>query len=529
MEKIVMSSINRRKPASIALVVIALILCSVARGSDAQSPGAYDKYILTPAPGPRPRINGPNVFGSRPGNPFIYRIPCTGRRPMTFAAVKLPPSLRLDPKTGIITGTTPTEAGTFAITLKAKNELGESSREFRLVAGDKLALTPPMGWNDWYIHYDRVTDAHMRQAADVMISSGLADAGYMYVNIDDCWMKKRGDLPLRDANKIILTNEKFPDMKALTDYIHSKGLRAGLYTSPGEWTCGGYTGAYKREKLDAETFAGWGFDFLKYDWCSYSGSEEFIISGNRKDQRKRYMRPYTRMGDILKSLRRDIVFNLCQYGMENVWEWGAAAGGNSWRTTGDLGLEQGSHLPGFYSIGMSNAKHYEYARPGEWNDPDYILIGWVGNAHGMGEGKPTDLTPDEQYSYMSMWSLMASPLIFSGDMAKLDAFTLNVLTNAEVIEVDQDPLGMQARIVRQTPDVFILAKPLEDGAVAVGLFNLTDKKMKISATWSDLGITRESVVRDLWRQKHIGNFNGEFSADVAPHGVSMVRITPARM
>ena len=231
------------------------------------------------------------------------------------------------------------------------------------------------------------------------------------------------------------------------------------------------------------------------------------------------------MWNNLQSLQRDIVFNLCQYGMGEVWKWGGQVG-HCWRTTGDLGLEKGAQLPGFYKIGLSNAQHWQYARPGAWNDPDYILIGWVGDAHGMGQGKPTTLTPNEQYSYMSMWCLMAAPLIFSGDMAKLDAFTLNILCNAEVIAVDQDSLGQQARIIKQTSDEFILVKDLEDGSKAAGMFNLSTTARKLSLSWGDLGLDARQRVRDLWRQKELGTYDKAFGAEVAPHGVLLVRLRP---
>ena len=476
-----------------------------------------EKMMLTPRPGPEPKINGPRLFGARPGRPFVYRIPCTGRRPMVFSVDDLPAGLKLDPQTGIITGDVPEAPGDYPLVLRVKNTLGSDVRLFTIIVGDTLALTPPMGWNSWYIHYARVTEQHMRDAADAMIESGMADFGYMYINIDDCWMKKKGDEPYRDAEDAVLPNSKFPDIEGMVDYIHANGLRAGVYISPGPWTCAGYVGSYEHEEIDARKFADWGFDFLKYDWCSY----EQVATG---EGRQRLQRPYKQMGDILKTLDRDIVLNLCQYGMGEVWEWGGEVGGHCWRTTGDLGPVQGGLLPGFYHIGLSNARHFKYARPGQWNDPDYILIGWVGDARNMGQGQPTNLTPNEQYSYMSMWCLMAAPLIFSGDMARLDDFTLNVLCNAEVIDIDQDPLGRQARIVAQTDETLILAKPLEDGSLAVGLFNLAEIEQRIAVRWTDLGLEGGRVVRDLWRQRDLGRFDEQYEALVGRHGVMLVRI-----
>ena len=511
------------------LLLNLFLVCAALTAVHADTNMVEEAVILTPPASHEPRINGPLAYGVRPGSPFLYRIPCTGDRPIQFSAKNLPAGLTLDAQSGIITGNIST-AGTNLVTLIAHNARGKAKREFRIIVGNTLALTPPMGWNSWYIHYNRVSDALMRQSADQMISSGMADYGYQYVNIDDCWMKKKGDEPYREADGTLLPNARFPDMKDLADYIHGKGLKAGLYTSPGPWTCGGYTGAYQHEAQDAQRFAEWGFDFLKYDWCSYSqifktGDPRLTNTVSMQEAKgvAGYKFPYELMSGELQKLNRDIVFNLCQYGKAEVWKWGGNVG-NSWRTTGDLGLARGATLPGFYKIGFSNAQHWEYARPGAWNDPDYILIGWVGDAHGMGEGTRTTLTPNEQYSYMSLWSLMAAPLIFSGDMAKLDPFTLNVLCNSEVIDVDQDPLGRQAKILRQTDSEFVLVKELEDGSKAVGLFNLGEDPAKLSISWAELGISGRQEVRDVWRQKDLGKFRKEFQTEVPRHGVAFVKI-----
>jgi alpha-galactosidase len=506
-----------------ALIIFSTMVLNHALYCQETKQNDYSEYILTPPPPSSPRISGPKVYGVRPGNPVIYRIPCTGLRPINFRVENMPEGLKLNRDLGIITGSIP-DPGTYEMEICASNSKGEFCRKLTIKVGDKLAVTPPMGWNSWYIHYDRISDQLMRQAADQMIATGMADYGYQYVNIDDCWMIKvksndpeTGGKP-REKNGKIRTNARFPDMRSMTDYIHSQGLKAGIYISPGPSTCAGYQGSYNHEQLDAETFSEWGFDFLKYDWCSYSKK----AGGKTVEHLKK---PYQKMWDILSGLDRDIVLNLCQYGMGDVWKWGAEVG-HCWRTTGDLGLEMRKGLPGFYSIGMRNAEHWVYAQPGGWNDPDYILIGWVGNAREMAEGTPTDLTPYEQYSYMSMWSLMAAPLIFSGDMAKLDAFTLNVLCNHEVIEVNQDPLGKQARIIRKTETEFILAKELEDGSLAVGLFNLKDEEASLNIGWDELMISGDRILRDVWRQEDIGNYNNSFETPVAPHGVMMLRLLP---
>lgn len=484
-----------------------------------------EAVILTPKPSPAPRINGPRIVGCRPGNPFIFRIPTTGERPMAFSAENLPASLLLDAAAGIITGTNPPR-GEYRVTLRAKNPHGEATRVLRIASGDTLALTPPMGWNHWYTHYDRITDALMREAADVMVRTGMADVGYQYVSIDDCWMnadKNKDPLrngPFRDAQGNILPNKHFPDMKAMTDYIHSKGLKAGTYTSPGPKTCAGFAGAYQHEAQDAKQFADWGFDFLKYDWCSYGN----VAKKETGTDLEKFKKPYKQMGDLLKQQQRDIVFNLCQYGMGKVWEWGAEVGGHCWRTAGDLGFE----LDRIFPVALKNAEYRAWSKPGAWNDPDYIQIGYIGNARGMGDPKPCPLTPNEQYSFMSLWCLSAAPLFFSGHMGKLDEFTVNVLCNAEVIDVDQDPLGQCARVVTLDEDAFLMVKDLEDGAKAVGLFNRGELETSVTAKWADLGVTGKQNLRDLWRQKDLGGFENEFKANVPRHGVIMLRVEAAR-
>jgi len=491
-----------------------------------------ERVILTPKPGPAPRINGPAVYGCRPGRPFIYRIPCTGDRPIEFAATDLPASLNLDAKKGILTGRAPKERGKYAVTLRAKNGAGRDERQFTIVVGDTLALTPPMGWNDWYTWYNRITAEDMREAADAMIASGMADVGYQYVNIDDCWMVKPGS---KDANlaaeprgpdEPIRPNKRFPDMKALADYVHAKGLKIGLYTSPGPRTCAGYEGTWQHERVDAEQFADWGFDFLKYDWCSYG---RVARKHNLGEGLERLQRPYRKMYKIFKSLDRDIVYNLCQYGMGNVWEWGAEVGGNCWRTTGDLGLGTARRLPACFRVGLSNSQHWKHAGPGHWNDPDYILIGYVGNARRHdAPPKMAPLTPNEQYAYMSMWCLMAAPLFYSGDITRLDAFTRNVLCNPEVIAVDQDPLGRQARPVVQTDEALVLAKPMADGSLAVGLFNLAEVERRMAVSWEQVDLDGPCRVRDLWRQKDLDDADGRFAAKVKRHGVMLVRLWPKK-
>ena len=490
------------------------------------SAGQSPSEIRTPRPPESPRINGPKIYGVRPGHPFLYRIPCTGDRPIRFSVAGLPSSLHLDSASGIITGTAPAAPGQFMLTLRAKNAKGKTSRPFKIVVGDTIGLTPQMGWNDWYTFYAHPSDSLVRGAADAMVASGMADFGYQYVDMDDAWERKPGSTdpqlggPPRDANGNILPNAHFPDMSSLTAYIHSLGLKAGIYSGPGPLTCARFEASYQHESADAHQIAAWGFDLLKYDWCSY---RTIAKSNDLADLEL----PYRKMSGFLREQDRDIVLNMCQYGMGDVWKWGREVGGNSWRTTGDLGAVRGGALPGFYAVAFANAEHSAFAGPGGWNDPDYILIGTVGDAlNSARPAKPTALTAGEQYSYMSMWSLMASPLFFSGDMSKLDPFTLNILCNAEVIDIDQDSLGKQAKIVRKTDQEFILAKPLEDGSVAVGLFNLTQQPRTLSFDYAEVGASGRQRVRDVWRQKDIGSFANSFKGQVGAHDVLLVKLTP---
>ncbi|MGE5358773.1 MAG: putative Ig domain-containing protein [Bacteroidales bacterium] len=521
----------RRHLAAVLAAACALLVAQLVVTASRPEPDV-EPGILTPPSPHEPSINGPAVYGVRPGRPFLFRIAATGDRPMRFVARNLPAGLRLDPSSGIISGTiTSRDVKAYAVSLSATNARGSAERAFRIVVGDTLALTPPMGWNDWYTFYEHPSDVLMRKAADIIVQSGMADHGYQYVNIDDSWMGKAGAAepelqgPARDERGMINPNKRFPDMKGMTAYIHGLGLKAGIYTSPGPQTCAGFYGAYQHEALDLARFVEWGFDFLKYDWCSYGD----VAPKGSAPEPERLQKPYRMMGKLVAEQPRDIVFNLCQYGMGEVWTWGGEVGGHSWRTTGDLGLEKDSRLPGFYSVGFKNAEHAEYARPGRWNDPDYILIGYVGNAHSINDPpRPTTLTPHEQYSYMSMWALMAAPLFYSGDITRLDPFTLNVLCNAEVIAIDQDVLGRQARIVRKTDDEFVLAKALEDGSLAVGLFNLSETRRRVSVTMSELGISKEQRVRDVWRWKDVGKFLDTYGAEVGRHGVALVRMWPVQ-
>jgi len=473
----------------------------------AYAPPQEPAVVLTPKPAAAPRLNGAKVFGVRSGSPFLFTIPASGERPITFAADHLPAGLQLDPETGRITGVLK-DRGANIVTLSAQNAHGRAERALKIVCGDTIALTPPLGWNSWNCFACDVNEANVRAAADAMVSSGLIQHGWNYINIDDCWEAGR------DADGRILSNEKFPDMKALTEYVHGKGLRIGLYSSPGPKTCAGREGSYRHEAQDARRYAEWGFDYLKYDWCSYGQIKPH-------PSHEELLAPYQVMRAALNQVPRDIVYSLCQYGMGNVWEWGAQVGGNCWRTTGDI-TDSWSSMSG---IGFGQAGHEKFAGPGHWNDPDMLVVGYVGWSAKV---RPSHLTPNEQYTHISLWCLLCSPLLIGCDMTRLDDFTLGLLTNDEVLEVSQDSLGRQAARVSKDGSLEVWAKDLEDGAKAVGLFNRGDDAATVTARWSELGLAGKQTIRDLWRQQDLQTSTGEFQTSVPRHGVVLVKITPTK-
>jgi alpha-galactosidase len=462
-------------------------------------------YILTPYVKAKPRINGPDVFGERPGNPFLYKIPATGQKPLVYKADGLPAGLKLDEATGIITGAV-NDKGDYQVTLTVSNKLGSNTKKFIIKISDLIGLTPALGWNSWNAWGLTVNDKKVRISANAM-SDKLSAHGWNYINIDDGW-----EAASRNSNGGIVPNEKFPDMKGLTDYVHSLGLRMGIYSSPGPKTCGGYLGSWQHEDQDAKTYGDWGIDYLKYDWCSYS---EVTSSKPTLDDMKK---PYQVMRASLDKVHRDILFSFCQYGMGDVWKWGAETGGNSWRTTGDIEDTWKS----LSSIGFSQDKTAPYAQPGHFNDPDMLVVGKVG----WGDSQHnTRLTPDEQYTHISLWSLLSAPLLIGCDMGHLDSFTLNLLTNDEVLAIDQDALGKEARQTIKNDVYQVWIKELKDGSKAMGIFNTSDKYQTIRLNKAETGLGGYSKVRDVWQQKYLITAGPELITKVPPHGVVLVKVS----
>jgi len=359
-----------------------------------------------------------------------------------------------------------------------------------LAQGEGLARTPPMGWNSWNHFECKVTATDVRSAADAIVANGMKAAGYIYVNIDDCWQGKR------DEKGVLHPNEKFPDMKGLADYVHSKGLKVGIYSSPGPKTCAGFEGSFGHEEQDARMYGEWGIDYLKYDYCSFQGDVDAQIAAYRK------------MHDGLLKTGRPIVFSLCQYGMDRVWAWGPGVGGNLWRTTEDISDDYVSMA----YIGFGQEGLDRFAGPGHWNDPDMLEIG---------NGK---MNHDEYLTHMSLWCMLAAPLLAGNDLSKMTAETLDILTNPEVVAVDQDQAGIQGYPVAQEGPLEVWVKPLWDGGKAVGLFNRGESAMPVTAHFRDIGIGDQASVRDLWAKRDLGVVRDRFTAVVPKHGVVLVKV-----
>ncbi len=542
----------------------------------AEAPVMLPKSI--PADG-KPQINGPRIASGNLGHIFLYKLPATGDAPLTYSADNLPAGLTLDAQTGVITGTLKTPVST-ATTFHVKNAQGEATKQIVLVVGDhKLALTPPLGWNSWNCWGLTVSDARVRAAADGFFNSGLVNHGFQYVNIDDGWEIQGSGPNTRNADGTIIVNNKFPNMKALGDYIHSKGLKFGIYSGPGPTTCGGYCASWQHEEQDATSWASWGVDYIKYDWCNYTN----VVRRATPEDTKTYRinntvtiafddlkTPYRVLRKAIDKQDRDIVLSLCQYGWGNVWEWGAEDGinGNLWRATGDITDTWAS----MSNIGFAQNGHEQYAAPGHWNDTDMLVVGKVGWGN---TPRANRMTQNEQITHITLWSILAAPMLLGCDLTQLDEFTINLMSNDEMLAVNQDPAGRQgwriaamdlngAAVLAPAPASApatapatgtapargrgrggagnpqnnapkqVWARPLLDGTYAVGLFNLDNAPGKVSISLKDLAAGLKTTipgpvpVRDIWQLKNLDPASDVISAEVPRHGVVFLKIGAPR-
>jgi alpha-galactosidase len=464
--------------------------------------------ILTPQPGVKPRLTGPKVFGLRPDSPILFRFTATGAKPIRFSAKGLPEGIVLDENTGILKGSS-TRSGSFPIEVMASNAQGTNSRTWTLKIGNELCLTPPLGWNSWNCWGMSVDADKIRKAGKAMVASGLADHGWSFINIDDGWQGETRD---PETGVILSDPQKFPDMEKLATDIHEMGLKIGLYSSPGTLTCGKKLGSLGHEEIDAQTYARWGYDYLKYDYCSYSQ----VV---KMDSRKPYFgkRPYKIMQEALRKQSRDIVYSLCQYGEMEVWKWGASVDGNLWRTTGDI-IDTWNSMR---VIGFRQGAAAPYTKPGRWADPDMLVLGQVGWGPKL---HPSRLTPNEQYTHFSLWCMLSAPLLLGCDLEALDPFTLGLLTNDEVLDINQDPLGQQATEVLGNDSRKVYLKKLENGDMAIAIFNLDEQEMQTELAWKDLGLEGNFIVRDLWRQQDLKTNGKLWKGTVPLHGVQLFRL-----
>lgn len=519
------------------ILLFLLASCTPASKEKVYNP-TYDegKYILTPQESSIPRINGPSVFGVRPGSPLLYTIPASGIRPMTFRVDGLPAGLIINESTGVISGKIRDNIKrTHKLVLNANNELGADQKTFEIVVGDEICLTPPLGWNSWNCWRTQVDQEKVLASAKAMVDKGLMNYGWSYINIDDAWQHVRGG----EFNAIQSDPVKFPNIKQMCEQIHKMGLKVGIYSSPWVTTYAGYVGGssnnengkwdtslvgknkdekrkywihgkYKFDKNDAAQWAEWGIDYLKYDWNPNEPASTL------------------RMANALKNCGRDIVYSLSNSApVEHAALFAKEV--NCWRTAGDLddSWDGDSH---HLNIRQQWERHRtwieegERGGPGHFPDADMLVVGDVVCSSPSGKPIPTKLTPDEQYSHISLWTLWTCPLLIGSPIESIDDFTMNLLTNAEVLEIHQDKIAVAGKTVFNKDGLEIIVKELSDGGKAVGLFNITEDERVVTVNWEQLGLNGEKVVRDVWRQKDIGVFEDSFSANVRSHGVVLVRI-----
>lgn len=524
------------------------------------TPLVYDasiegREILTPEATDAPRINSPSVFGVRTGKPLYYRMAVSGEKPLTYSAKGLPDGLVLDPVTGWITGRAPEQSGDYMVTLSAKNDKGKSKKVLTIRVGDVIALTPPMGWNSWYIHSEGVSEAAIREMAEAMEEKGLDQYAWTYINIDDCWMGER-----HPVTKSIQANEKFGDMKSLAEYVNSKGFKLGIYSTAWMSTFAGYIGGtapnaegdyseyyISQEKMlnpaqffgrhpsstrmgmaqvgpywfidrDAQQFAEWGIDYVKYDWVEVEMEKDEKGIYHRKSEEKiRKTDSITgRFYNDFRSLDRDIIISLSP-GHNPEEDALATKYSNLWRLTSDIKAKW-EHLTRPFSDEL--VARYPLTRPGLYGDLDMLQIGPLGQPNrALREFKPSPLTPAEQYYQLTLWSILSQPLLLSCNISTLDDFDLNLVKNSEVLAVNQDPLVKQAYRLENEAGIYeIWAKDMVDGSKALAFFNLSDEEKDLTITAEKLG--KKGKVRDLWRQKDIGRLSSELTVKVSPHGTA---------
>jgi alpha-galactosidase len=455
---------------------------------------------------PEPRINGALVVGIRPNTPFLYTVAATGERPMKFLATGLPAGLQLDAKTGIISGSL-ASAGESAIEVTVQNARGKATKELKIIAGSQLALTPPMGWNSWNVTEALISETVVKETADAMVAYGFRDVGYQYIDFDDQWVVSRDS-----EGRPVVDPVRFPHgLKPVADYLHARGFKLGIYSSPGAKTCGGEPGTLGHEEIDAKTWTSWGVDLLKYDFCSTPPDRSHDL--------------YVQMGELLEKSGRSIVYSLCGA----TPAWGMDSKAQMWRTGGDirdtwhLGRDGGE---GIIDAFEEQPKSAQLQHPGGWNDPDLLVTGIRGKGSSANDLGAKGADDTEYRSQVSLWAMLSAPLMASADLRKVSQASIDSLTNPEVIDLDQDPLGRVPALSLRQGELEVWSKDMADGSKALALLNRGDSLAKITAKWTDVGLHGKYRARDLWQRKDVGVVSDEFSAQVPRHGTVLIRVWP---
>lgn len=519
------------------IVLVVLLVSCASKQPEVYNPKYGEgKFILTPKEKEIPRINGASVFGVRPGSPFLYTIPASGKRPIKFSVKGLPEGLQVNETSGVISGNIKNQnKTTYNLVFKATNELGADQKAFEVVVGDEICLTPPLGWNSWNSWRTSVTQERVLASAKAMVDKGLMNYGWTYINIDDAWQ----DIRRGEHNAIQGNPETFPDIKGMCEQIHDMGLKVGIYSSPWVTTYAGFVGGssedetgkwdttlvgkgkdnkrefwvhgtYKFDDNDAAQWAEWGIDYLKYDWKP--NEPESTI----------------RMAKALKNSGRDIVYSLSNSApIEHAALFAKEV--NCWRTAGDLDDSwdgESHHL----NIRQQWERHRKWIEegerggPGHFPDADMLVVGDVVCSSPTGKPIPTKLTPDEQYSHISLWTLWNCPLLIGSPIESIDDFTMNLLANAEVLEIHQDKKALSGKSVLIEDGIEIIVKDLANGEKAIGLFNTNEKEQVVTLNWDLIGLEGKKEIRDVWRHKDIGTYSDSFSANVRSHGVVLIHV-----
>lgn len=457
-----------------------------------------------------PVINDPVVVGNRVNTPFLFTIPASGERPMKWSAQGLPDGLVLDENSGIISGKATVE-GLYNIALCVSNRLGETRSNLEIRIGKILALTPPMGWNGWNLFMCEVNEQLVKEMADALVSTGLRDLGYQYINLDDGWQEENRDI----NGDIVINRTKFPNgIKYLADYLHDRGLKLGIYSDAAEYTCEKRAGSYGYEKRDVEKYVEWGVDFLKYDYCFAPESKDTAIVRYRK------------MAETIQHCGRSIVFSVCEWGDREPWTWAPGLGANLWRTTQDIRdiwVHKSKKNNGIFQIFEKNIRLADVAGPGKWNDPDMLLAGLYGKGPATTRGNYVP-TLAEYRAQFALWCLMASPLLISTDIRSMKEEIRSVLMHKELIKINQDRLGKQAQSIIDSEDVHVIAKPLSDGSYAIGILNKRETKISYKLIMKDLNFGKVISVKDIWKNEPLPDKKESLFLEIDAHDCLVFQI-----